>query len=163
MTIELKHLKLWTLPENYFGAIWPDYYSAGVGQSRDSDAVERSNFRVMWNALKDFDGTQIVRENHFLVGWVEWIALPADNPPALKTADDLLAKLDAYPVLDEMDLSEEESEEAEEIWTNCYSTKERIQYVRDNREQFDFVSLSQMLACVRGKGFAGYPSELIYR
>ena len=31
-----KHLKRWSMPPSYFGAVWPDYYSAGVGQSRDS-------------------------------------------------------------------------------------------------------------------------------
>ena len=31
-----KHLKRWTLPSHYFGASWSEYYSAGVGQSRDN-------------------------------------------------------------------------------------------------------------------------------
>lgn len=39
-----KHIKRWTMPDSYFGETWPDYYSSGVGQSRDSDSLERSNF-----------------------------------------------------------------------------------------------------------------------
>lgn len=44
MTYKPKNLERWTLPPNYFGEIWPAYFSAGVGQSRDSDALEQSNF-----------------------------------------------------------------------------------------------------------------------
>jgi hypothetical protein len=44
-------LKRWTLPSNYMGASWPAYYSAGIGESRDSDTIERSNFRTAWAAL----------------------------------------------------------------------------------------------------------------
>jgi hypothetical protein len=35
------------MPDSYFGATWPDYYGSSVGQSRDSDALERSNFACM--------------------------------------------------------------------------------------------------------------------
>jgi hypothetical protein len=46
-----KHLKHWTRPRDYFGAEWSRYYSAGVGQSRDSDCLEQSNFAVMLHEL----------------------------------------------------------------------------------------------------------------
>jgi hypothetical protein len=44
---EPTNLKRWTMPRDYFGATWPNHYSAGVGQSRDSDCLEQSNFTVM--------------------------------------------------------------------------------------------------------------------
>jgi hypothetical protein len=47
---EPQHLKRWTLPENYYGAIWPDYFGAGVG-SGDSHDLERSDFACMLEAL----------------------------------------------------------------------------------------------------------------
>jgi hypothetical protein len=50
MIYDPEHLQRWTLPPNYFGAEWPDYFSSGVGQSRDSDALERSNFAGMLTA-----------------------------------------------------------------------------------------------------------------
>ena len=46
-----ENLKRWTRPSCYMGAEWPDYFSSGVGQSRDSDALERSNFDAMLKAL----------------------------------------------------------------------------------------------------------------
>lgn len=50
---EPQNLKRWEMPSNYFGEVWPDYYSSGVGQSRDSDCLEESNFAAM---LKELSG-----------------------------------------------------------------------------------------------------------
>ncbi|MEH2569789.1 hypothetical protein [Bradyrhizobium sp. AZCC 2289] len=35
----------------------------------------------------------VVRETHYLVGWVEWIAIHQDDEKALKIADDITGKL----------------------------------------------------------------------
>ena len=51
---------------------------------------------------------------------------------------------------------------ADETWKNCYDEKERIAYIRKFHYQFDFRDFADLLACVRGKYFAGYASELIY-
>ena len=67
-----KHLKRWTRPRDYFGAEWSRYYSAGLGQSRDSDCLEQSNFAVMLHELGgESDTVIVVRESHWAVGWVE--------------------------------------------------------------------------------------------
>ena len=78
-------LTRWTRPQCYVGATWEDYFQSGVGQSRDSDALERANFDAMKAALAaiptpadwphDFAPWQVVSENHWAVGWVEWIAI----------------------------------------------------------------------------------------
>ena len=157
-----KHLKLWTHPDNYAGAVWPNTYSSGFGRSRDSDCLERSNFHVAWKAISAVsDEVQIVRENHWAVGWVEWIAIPADEHEALKVADRLREEYAQYPVLNEEHLSELEQEEADSVWQDCMGPRERLTYIREHRSQFDFHDLADMLACVRGKYFAGYASELI--
>ena len=62
-----------------------------------------------------------------------------------------LADLEDYPVLDESDFSEREYEEANSVWESCYNVKERIEYVRENRCQFEFNGFADMLACIRGK------------
>ncbi len=94
MIYDPEHLQRWTLPPNYFGAEWPDYFSSGVGQSRDSDALERSNFTSMLTALGGESETVIVvRETHWAVGWVEWIAIHQDDEKALKIADDIRRQL----------------------------------------------------------------------
>jgi hypothetical protein len=141
--------------------------SSGVGQSRDSDALERSNFACMLEALGgESDVVTVVRESHWAVGWVEWIAIEADGTPesdrALETADKIKGKLADYPVVDENHFSETEMEEANETWRNCYSDNERLKYIRAHRPQFEFYDYGELIACVRGRYFAGYASELLY-
>lgn len=66
---EPENLPRWAMPECYFGETWPACYSAGVGQSRDSDALERSNFVCMLRAIGGESATiQVVREGHWAVG-----------------------------------------------------------------------------------------------
>jgi hypothetical protein len=162
MTYTPKNLTLWTHPENYGGATWNGYYSAGFGQTRDSGALERSNFAVVRKALENASNrVDVVREGHWACGWVEWIAIPSDDYAALRVADALQERCADYPVLDEDDLSDREQEEADNVWAHCYGVRERVKYIRAHREQFEFQNLSDMLSCVRGKYFAGYASELI--
>ena len=167
---ELEHLKRWKRPSNYMGAQWPEWY-VFLGRNRDSDCLTNSNFETGFEAVKaastvtekdDEDiRPHIVSENHWAVGWVEWIAIHESDEAALELADSLLAKLENYPVLDENDWSEREMEEANTVWRDCYRPHERIEYIRKHRFQFEFADFSDMLNCVRGKYFAGYASELI--
>jgi len=116
MTYEPKHVIRWTHPPHYIGETWPDYYSAGVGRHRDSDTLSRSNFECMLSALGGESETVIVvREGHFLVGWIEWIAIHYTDERALKVADDL-EKLQDYPIIDEDHWSELEEEEMVDTW-----------------------------------------------
>lgn len=159
---EPTHLKLWTMPDNYAGAVWPGYYSSGVGQSRDSDALERSNFAAMLKALGgESDTVLVIHEGHWAVGWVEWLAIHQDDGAALKTADEIFAALQDYPVIDEEDWSERETTGANETWDQCYDVHERITYIREHRSQFEFHNYADMRACVRGGYFAGYASDLL--
>lgn len=166
-----EHLKRWTLPHCYIGEHWDYYYSSGVGQSRDSDALERANFDAMLKALNqtkepegwehDFVPFQVVRENHWAVGWVEWIAIHESAVEALKIADRIKGALEDYPVVDEQLWSEYEQSDADETWRNCFRPAERIEYIREHRSQFDFRGFADLLSCVRGNYFAGYASELL--
>ena len=157
-----KHVKRWTLPKFYSGERWDDYYSAGVGQSRDSDALERSNFAKMLEALGgESETVLVVREGHFLVGWVEWIAISDGDIPRAKIADDILAALEDYPVIDEEHFSEVEHEEAGEVWRECYDPQERIAHIREHRSEFDFRDFADLIGCVRGKYYAGYPCSIL--
>lgn len=160
--MELKHIKRWAMPDSYFGETWPDYYSA-YGQHRDSDALSRSNFASMLKALGgESETVLVVRESHWAVGWVEWIAIHESDEKALTTADAILERLEDYPVVDDDHFSETETEEANETWKNCYDDKGRLEYVRKHRDQFDFRDYGDLIGCVRGRYFAGYASELIY-
>jgi len=160
MNYEPENLNRWERPKHYFGAEWPEYYSAGVSRNRDSNCRERANFDAMI-ALLEGQEFEIVRESHFLVGWIEWIAIHQDDTEALKIADEAIGRLENYPVLDDYLHSEYEMEKANEVWSNCYDWRERCEYIREYRSQFDFRNLSDMIQCVRGNYFAGYASELI--
>lgn len=163
----MKTLTKWTHPKCYIGAEWPDYYSF-LGRSRDSDALERANFDAGLKAIggeKEYEGqplVKVVRESHWAVGWVEWIAIHESATEALRIADDIKTKLEDYPIVDEFLYSEYETEEAEEVWRECFRPKERLEYIRKHRSQFEFRNLQDLIGCVRGVYFSGYASELLH-
>jgi hypothetical protein len=160
-TYEPKHLNLWTMPSNYGGEVWPAYY-VFLGRSRDSDDLTESNFAVGLERLGgESETVQVVREGHWACGWVEWIAIQQDDATALRLADEMMEKIESYPVLDENDYSEREMESANQVWKNCYDASERVEYIREHRSQFEFHDFADLLGCVRGKYFSGYASELL--
>lgn len=157
-------LELWTMPECYVGEVWPNYYRSGFGRSRDSDCLEENNFVEALAALGgESDTVQVVREGHWAVGWIEWIAIHADDEKAIRIAEKLNEQREDYPSLNDDTLSERKMKVADVIWRNCYNTAERLAYVRQDRAQFNFHSFADMLGCIRGNYFAGYASELVYR
>lgn len=163
MTYQPENLNRWAKPDCYAGAAWPDYFSAGVGQSRDSDALERSNFICMLRALGgESETVLVIREGHWAVGWIEWLAIHETDSKALETADQIKAALADYPVVNEDHWSMLEDEEANEVWTNCFNDRDRIDYVRRHRDQFEFHTFADMLGCIRGRYFCGYASELLH-
>lgn len=132
-------------------------------QHRDSDCLTRSNFRCFKAELEKIKPEAIAVEsfNHWAVGWVEYLLVDPESAETVARAEEIRAKLEDYPVVDESDWSELEMEEADQIWRDCYRPKERLKYIREHRRQFEFRDFQDMLACVRGKYFAGYASELV--
>ena len=82
-----------------------------ISQTRDSDALERSNFRVV---LKDLGGEsetlEVHRFGHWACGWYE-IAIIA--PERSGEANAWKRALNNYPVADDTDFSELEWEDGE--------------------------------------------------
>jgi hypothetical protein len=160
-----ERLERWKMPKDYFGAEWPEYYSSGVGRSRDSDCLEESNFDAMLAELGgESETVQVVRESHWAVGWVEWIAIHESDEKALRAADGLLKSLEDYPVLDEDDVCRREWEECERVWSDCYTVSERVKYLRRQRCTEGFRDLR---AAVNGDWYAAAnllpcPTEIIY-
>lgn len=156
------NLRKWTLPNHYMGETWPDYYSAGVGQSRDSDDLESSNFAVMLARLGgESETVQVVRESHWAVGWVEWIAIHETDTAALGIADRLKGALNDYPILDEEDYGRREQNSADQTWRDCYDWRARIAYIRAHASQFEPHDWRDLRACVKGEYFGGYAGELL--
>jgi hypothetical protein len=155
-------LTRWEVPDSWFGQHWHGWF-VGLSQNRDSDALDRSNFHAALEALGgESETVQVVREGHWAVGWIEWIAVHESDERALSIQYELEGSLANYPILDEGHLSEIELEEADEVWSNCYDRAERVEYIRENPDQFEFRSWFELRKVVRGDYFAGHPSELIY-
>lgn len=164
-------VRKWKRPANYIGAEWWNWYSAGFGQHRDSDALERANFQAAWDRLKsdrevaDRPSVQIVHEQHWAVGWIEWIAIHESDSVALAIARDLCAKVEDYSILDESLFSRIEDDDCAETWANCYSPRERIAYFRTHGHTVQ--SIGALLRAVRGDWCAAAnmlhcPSDLLY-
>lgn len=143
-----------------------DWFIAPCSRNRDSDCLTESNWAVMLKCLKECDREteedtyQIHRFGHWANGWFE-IVVVKPGTEAFKECERMEAALADYPILDESDFSEREHEAANLTWRDCYSIKQRIEYIEDHRSQFEFHSLADMMGCVRGKYFAGYASELL--
>lgn len=93
-----------------------DWLVCPVIQTRDSGSLEQSNFRTV---LKDLGGesedVEVHRFGHWGPGWFEIILVRPDTAVAGKALE-WAESLSDYPVADEFDLSELESEDETESW-----------------------------------------------
>ncbi len=143
-------LTRWKHPDSYAGHDPIGDYQV-CGQSRDSDALERSNYvRIFQDMLKKAielgqpEGLQSdyledepkqwvydFRAHHWAVGWVEQVILRASAPEELiKFLEEIRDALADYPVYDESHFSELEYEEANEYWASC-PVKERYELIKE--------------------------------
>ena len=121
------------MPKCYVGATWEGWF-VFLWQNRDSDCLTRSNFQCAMERLKplstdleteEMPSVQIVSENHWAVGWVEWIAIHESNAPAIAEAEAMLEKLENYPALNEDHWSKLEFDAFCEAW-NSYGHREFV-------------------------------------
>ncbi len=129
-------MKLWKLPDSYFGASWDNYY-VFLGRNRDSGCLGNSNFECGLKAIrsvmskkdipaddeeeysKDEGATvQVVHEGHWACGWVEWIAIHKSDTAAIAEANEIIDCLEDYLVLNDEDLSNREYEEFLSGWSS---------------------------------------------
>ena len=139
-----EHLKdrKWEHPSDYGGYSPDGDYMLG-GQSRDSHALERSNYQRVLEDLEaeaakhpePDDGEPWVhdfRASHWAVGWVEQIIVRADAPaPVLDLAEEIVCRLADYPVYDESHFGELEHTEVSDYWERC-SVAERVKIIKDS-------------------------------
>jgi hypothetical protein len=140
---------------------------------RDSDTVDESNHAMIVRALRpaigwlnDGEMVETCRHGHYAVGHVDGIVLRCVDETgeptwAFRKLYELAERLDVYPILDETDHSEREQIAADQTWQSCYSDAERVAYIRAHRRDFQFHSLADLAACVRGKFFAGCASDFL--
>ena len=131
-------------------------------RTRDSSELAESNFEVAHARIKAIDAehVDIHRFGHWACGWIEYLCVKAGTA-AYAEGERIAEAIEQYPVLDECDFSEREQASADRVWRDCYSVRERAEYIREHRSQFDFRSWADMRAVVRGDYFSGYASELI--
>ena len=111
-------LELWKHPENYYGERWDGYY-VFLSQTRDSEALTRSNFECALDQIGGVNDYAVIvtYERHWACGWLETILIHKTNTSALEIAQKILDKLEDYPVLNEEHYSElEYNEQDYEEW-----------------------------------------------
>lgn len=112
---------------NYMGEDWMKDWYMLVGRSRDSSVLEQSNFDAALKLLGgESETVQIVRFNHWAVGWIEELMISPEDSKAVEIALDIKDKLGEYPVLDDVDFSQREWNQAVEYWTGL-PLRERIE------------------------------------
>ena len=149
---------------NYAGSTPDDKWLVLLGRNRDSELLTNTNWEVAIERLGGVDNEFVYVESigHWLCGWVEYLCISNDAPKEImEEAEEIEDSLSSYPVLDDERYSEAESEEADKLWKEWYSPKERVEYIRKNCYEFEFRDWHDMAQCVRGEYFAGYASELI--
>jgi len=119
-------MKHWTRPSNYMGASWNGWL-VFLSRNRDSPLLENHNFETALAAVKplavdvpdeDSAGVLVVSENHWAVGWVEWIAIHESNTAAIAAAEAIESRLENYPILDEMAYCNREADAYCEAWVS---------------------------------------------
>lgn len=146
-----EYLTPWKRPDCY-GGFSPDGEYVILTQCRDSDALERSNYRVAMRELERVaaeqpepkDGEPWVydfRAGHWGVGWIETLMVRDNAPePVIRAAEEIVCALADYPVLDDSDYSELEFYEASEYWASM-SVAERFDMIARGNEHGNNISL----------------------
>jgi len=107
-------MQKWSRSDNYIGETYFDYYVL-LSHHRDSGLVEESNF---WSALKALNGesdtVKVIRSSHWAVGWIEVILIHESDKESVERGFEIEKALESYPILDDIDFSERESEKRDE-------------------------------------------------
>ena len=97
---------------NYMGETIPNNWFILLGKNRDSDNLAQSNFNCTLEQLGgEGEFIQVHRFRHWACGWFELIAIDRNNSNILKQAEGIESALESYPVLDEDDYYERESDD----------------------------------------------------
>jgi len=88
-----------------------DWYIVAA-RTRDSDALDRSNFDVMLTHLGgESDGVAVEEASHWLCGWLRYLIVAPDNRAGLRAAIEAHCAVSDYPVLNDEHFSNLEGEE----------------------------------------------------
>lgn len=128
--------------DNYMGSHDHANHYVCLSRTRDSDALENSNFETALKMLGgESDTVYTLSFNHWAVGWLEHIFIDPTDIDAVRIGTEIQESLQDYPVLDEEDFSRREWEEWEESYNfNCRSDLiNRIESLEQDAETFFFL------------------------
>jgi hypothetical protein len=109
-------MQKWSRSENYIGESYFDYYVL-LSRNRDSGLMEESNFQSALKMLNgESDTVKIIRANHWAVGWIEMILIHESDKVSVDKGNEIEESLENYPILDEDDFYERESEKETEMY-----------------------------------------------
>ncbi len=144
-----------------------DWLVAPCGTNRGAGALQRANWKAQKAILDAADTGEDVEEHrfgHWACGWFD-IVLVRPGSKAACEASALEGALEDYPIVSEEVFSEEEAEEADQIFANCYRPKERIELLRESssaREGMRGMTFGALVRCVKdGTYWPGDASELV--
>lgn len=102
---------------------WAGVATGPVGQHRDSEALDRSNFEVIYEDLAERFGDDVDNASfgHWAVGWVEELAWNAGNTELATEVQRWEKALADYPVADDMHFSDLEWQDNHPREGECYS------------------------------------------
>lgn len=142
-----------------------DWLVAPVSQTRDSGALDRSNFDATLRCLGgESDTVEVHRFGHWGPGWYEIILIDPKDEARVKEAQEIEDALSDYPIVDESLFSEYEHEECAETWER-FSVEDRIAHFR--RHSYSATSLVDLLQAIKGGSWyhashmLNCPSELL--
>lgn len=110
-----------------------EWIIAPVTHHRDSDLLTESNWKAQLDAIGgEGNSREILRFNHFAVGWIEILIVnPRSRYAAI--AEDLAERLESYPILNEEEFSAREYDCYLESW-NDYGADEFISKLESDFE-----------------------------
>lgn len=117
-------MKKWQYPSDYSGPDYKGYYIV-YSRNRDSDLLSQSNFAEFerqlqcenWNdrELPETPMVINVQHRHWAVGWIEFILIH-EKHPLIDLAKQLTEQLESYPVLNDLDYSERQTDAIIDYW-----------------------------------------------
>ena len=111
---------------NYGGADLSHLLVAPVSRSRDSGPLDKSNFKEALRVLGgESDTVQIHRFGHWACGWYELLLIDPSDMERVAIGEEIERRLENYPVLNEEDYSQRETDGAQSLWDSL-SLHERI-------------------------------------
>lgn len=123
--LTIKHITRWKCPSNYMGETYESYYVV-YSRHRDSDLITESNWDAILSALGGESETVIVtRASHWAIGWMELLLVHETDSKALEMSDELIRRIEDYPILNEEDYFTREAEAKNAMW-ELMNLKERI-------------------------------------